>query len=160
MDPLTRQKMVKAFWPYHPRTDKLLARRNWCDVTMAAPPFSAPANPNEPSFGGLRFSLRAENPDKWQGYAEEVYEVFVPRAPGVGAPKESWWRRRIQWRSDDQKSSSDDEESHFDHVLNKLHLTDSPTSDVKVVTPPDVKAVSPAGEISTPPVKNLTEDAE
>ena len=77
--------MDRRFWPRHPRTDKLLARRNWCDITMTASPFTAPTNPSDPEFGGLRFSLRVEDPDKWLGYAEEVYDVLVPRFPTVSA---------------------------------------------------------------------------
>ena len=83
VDERTREKMVRAFWPHHPRTDKLIAQRNWCDVCLLVPPYAAPANPQEPSFGGLRFALRVEDPDKRLGYAEEVYEIVVPRAPGA-----------------------------------------------------------------------------
>lgn len=150
MEAFTRQKMVKAFWPYHPRTDKLLARRNWCDVTMAAPPFSAPSNPSEPSFGGLRFCIRAENPNKWHGYAEEAYEIFVPRAPGVGAPKEHWWRHRLHWRSDDQEKSTG----------GKLTPLAQSPPEVKLVTPLEVKTVSEVTEVemSSPPVKTITDE--
>lgn len=83
IDERTRQKLVRAFWPRHPRTDKLLARRNWCDITMNAPPYTRPMNPRDPEFGGLRFSLRVEIVEKWWGYAEEVYDILVPRAPTV-----------------------------------------------------------------------------
>ena len=29
VDGRTREKMVRAFWPRHPRTDKFIAARNW-----------------------------------------------------------------------------------------------------------------------------------
>ena len=29
VDEHTKEKMVRAFYPYHPRTDKLIAARNW-----------------------------------------------------------------------------------------------------------------------------------
>lgn len=81
IDERTRTKMERAFWPNHPRTDKLIRRRNWCDVTFIAPPNTAPMNPADPEFGGLRFRLRVEDPELWTGGAEEVYDVIVPRAP-------------------------------------------------------------------------------
>lgn len=81
VDENTKEKMVKAFWPYHARTDKLLRRRNWCDVSFVAIPNTAPINPADPAYGGLRFSLRAEDPNRWVGQAEEVYDIIVPRAP-------------------------------------------------------------------------------
>lgn len=84
VDERTRQKMVRAFWPTHPRTDKLLAQRNWCDVVLLVPPYAPPANPLDPHYGGLRFALRVEDPSEWRGYAEEVYEIVAPRAPGAG----------------------------------------------------------------------------
>ena len=83
VDEKTRQKLVRVFWPRHPRTDRLLAHRNWCDITMNAPPYTRPMNPRDPDFGGLRFSLRVEIAEKRWGYAEEVYDVMVPRAPSV-----------------------------------------------------------------------------
>jgi hypothetical protein len=83
IDDRTRQKMVRVFWPSHPRTDKLLACRNWCDISMNRPPYTRPMNPRDPDYGGLRFSLRVEIPEKRWGYAEETYDVMVPRAPSV-----------------------------------------------------------------------------
>ncbi|KAL4527925.1 hypothetical protein Ndes2526B_g07715 [Nannochloris sp. 'desiccata'] len=83
IDERTRQKLVRVFWPRHPRTDKLLPRRNWCDITMNRPPYTRPMNPRDPDFSGLRFSLRVEDSEKWLGYAEEVYDVMVPRAPSI-----------------------------------------------------------------------------
>ncbi len=29
LDYRTREKLERAFYPYHPRTDKLIAQRNW-----------------------------------------------------------------------------------------------------------------------------------
>lgn len=59
--------MVRAFWPRHPRVDKLLAYRNWCDVSLVAPPFSAPMVPGEADHGALRFVLRVERPkQRWE----------------------------------------------------------------------------------------------
>jgi len=91
VDANTRQKMVRAFWPAHPRSDKLIAQRNWCDVAMLVAPYALPGNPADPDFGGLRFALRVENPDLWRGYAEEVYEIVAPRYPQrlVKAPAEA-----------------------------------------------------------------------
>jgi hypothetical protein len=43
---------VRAFYPHHPRTDKLLAARNWCDISLCAPPFAPPMVPEDPEFGG------------------------------------------------------------------------------------------------------------
>ncbi len=83
IDERTRQKMVRAFWPRHPRTDKLLAHRNWCDITMNQAPYTRPMNPRDPDYRGLRFSLRVEIPEKWWGFCEEVYDIMVPRAPNV-----------------------------------------------------------------------------
>ena len=54
LDEKTRQKMVKAFWPRHPRSDKLIALRNWCDIAPLKAPYIAPGNPEDPDFGGLR----------------------------------------------------------------------------------------------------------
>ena len=94
IDEHTRQKMVRAFWPTHPRTDKLLARRNWCDVSSLTPgAYAAPGNPADPALGGLRFALRVENPEEWRGYAEEVYEMVVPRAPPLKEAKAGAGRR-------------------------------------------------------------------
>lgn len=81
VDARTREKMVRAFWPRHPRTDKLIAARNWCDVSVALPPFAPPMNPRDPEFGGLRFTLRVENARRRRGYAEETYTIEVPRPP-------------------------------------------------------------------------------
>jgi hypothetical protein len=64
VDGKTRQKMLRAFYPHHPRTDKLIAARNWCDVSLVAPPFAPPMVPADPNFGGLRFTLRVENHKK------------------------------------------------------------------------------------------------
>jgi hypothetical protein len=83
IDKNTRQKMVRAFWPRHPRTDKLLAHRNWCDITMNRAPYTRPMNPKDPDWRGLRFSLRVEILEKKLGYAEEVYDILVPRAPST-----------------------------------------------------------------------------
>jgi hypothetical protein len=54
LDERTRMKMVRAFWPYHPRSDKLIGLRNWCDVAPVEAPFVAPGNPHDPDLGGLR----------------------------------------------------------------------------------------------------------
>jgi hypothetical protein len=35
VDARTREKLVRAFYPYHPRTDKLIAQRNWCVRALA-----------------------------------------------------------------------------------------------------------------------------
>ncbi|KAL4858911.1 Obg-like ATPase 1 [Chlorella vulgaris] len=78
VDHRTREKLVRAFYPLHPRTDKLIAQRNWCDCTLLTPPYSAPTTLKDPSYGGLRFMLRVED-----GYAEEVYTVIVPRHPAA-----------------------------------------------------------------------------
>jgi len=83
IDERTRQKMVRMFWPRHPRTDKLLAHRNWCDISMNRPPYTRPMNPKDPDYGGLRFSLRVEIAEKRLGYAEEVYDVMAPKAPSA-----------------------------------------------------------------------------
>ena len=32
-----------------------------CDISLVAPPFSPPTVPQDPNFGGLRFTLRVEN---------------------------------------------------------------------------------------------------
>uniref|UniRef100_A0A1D2A293 PhoD-like phosphatase domain-containing protein n=2 Tax=Auxenochlorella protothecoides TaxID=3075 RepID=A0A1D2A293_AUXPR len=79
IDGKTKQKMVRAFWPRHPRVDKLLAYRNWCDVSLVAPPFSAPMVPGEADHGALRFVLRVERPKQRLGFAEETYTIAVPR---------------------------------------------------------------------------------
>ena len=80
VDECTRQKMVRTFWPRHPRTDKLVVLRNWCDVCVNdARSYCQPMNPADPEYGGVRFSLRVEDPKKWYGYAEEVYDIVVPR---------------------------------------------------------------------------------
>ncbi|KAI3436720.1 hypothetical protein D9Q98_006135 [Chlorella vulgaris] len=82
VDSKTRQKLVRAFYPHHPRTDKLLAARNWCDISLCAPPFAPPMVPEDPEFGGLRFVLRVENAHKGRaGHAEETYVVLAPRHP-------------------------------------------------------------------------------
>lgn len=81
VDENTREKMVRAFYPHHPRTDKLIAQRNWCDVSLVAPPFAPPMVPKDPEFGGLRFTLRVENPKHRRGYADETYDVVAPRHP-------------------------------------------------------------------------------
>lgn len=54
--------------PARPRTPAALltcpptpARR--CNVCMVAPPYSHPTVPNDPDFGGLRFTLRVEDVD-------------------------------------------------------------------------------------------------
>ncbi|PRW44508.1 plasma membrane [Chlorella sorokiniana] len=83
VDERTREKLVRAFYPYHPRIDKLIAQRNWCDVSLVAPPFSPPTVPADPLFGGLRFTLRVENTDHRRGYADEVYVIVVPRHPSA-----------------------------------------------------------------------------
>ena len=61
VDGRTRQKLVHAFWPMHPRSDKLLSARNWCDVSMVLPPYAPPCVPQDANYGGLRFVLRAED---------------------------------------------------------------------------------------------------
>ena len=81
IDAKSKQKMMKAFGQYHNPTEKLLAQRNWCDVAMYMPPYAPPANPKDPYFGGLRFSLRSEVPHAKKGYAEEVYNIVTPRFP-------------------------------------------------------------------------------
>lgn len=82
IDDKSRQKMMKAFGKFHNPTDKLLAQRNWCDISMCLPPYTSPLNPKDPYYGGLRFSLRAEVPEERKGYAEEVYNIITPRFPG------------------------------------------------------------------------------
>lgn len=81
LDHRTKEKMVRAFYPRHPRTDKLIRQRNWCDVSQVIPPFAPPMLPRAPEYGGLRFTLRVENQKQWLGYAEETYDVLVPRPP-------------------------------------------------------------------------------
>lgn len=81
IDANTKQKMKKAFGKFHSPTKKLLDLRNWCDIVMHRPPYGPPSNPKDPDFGGLRFALRAEDPEERKGYAEEVYEIIAPRAP-------------------------------------------------------------------------------
>lgn len=81
VDKRTRSKMVRAYWPYHPRTDKLLALRNWCDISMNIPPDSPPMNPEDPEYGGLRFVIRSEHPKRRLPCAEETFVIQVPRAP-------------------------------------------------------------------------------
>ncbi|PSC71461.1 DNA repair REV1 [Micractinium conductrix] len=83
VDERTRQKMCRTFYPMHPRTDKLISARNWCNVCMVAPPYSHPTVPNDPDFGGLRFTLRVEDVDHRRGYADECYTVLVPRHPAA-----------------------------------------------------------------------------
>lgn len=83
VDERTKEKMVRAFYPTHPRTDKLIAQRNWCDISLVAPPFSPPTVPQDPNFGGLRFTLRVENAWHRRGCAEEVYYIIVPRHPAA-----------------------------------------------------------------------------
>lgn len=83
VDGKTRQKMVRTFYPNHPRTDKLINARNWCDISLVAPPFSPPTVPGDPNFGGLRFVLRVENALKRKGRAEETYTVIAPRHPAA-----------------------------------------------------------------------------
>lgn len=83
VDGRTREKLVRAFYPRHPRTDKLIAQRNWCDVCLIAPPFAPPTVPQDPNFGGLMFQLRVEDAKRRRGFADEVYRVVVPRHPGA-----------------------------------------------------------------------------
>lgn len=52
-----------------------------CDITVQAAPYASPTNPTDPSYGGLKFSLRVEDPHQRKGYAEEVYDILVPRPP-------------------------------------------------------------------------------
>lgn len=78
IDEKSKQKMVKAFGQHHSPTKKLLDQRNWCDICMN---ILMPGNPKDPEFGGLRFALRAEDPERWLGFAEEIYEVVAPRVP-------------------------------------------------------------------------------
>ena len=81
IDHKSKQKMMKAFGRFHNPTEKLLAQRNWCDISVHSPPYAPPSNPKDPYFGGLRFSLRAEDPDEKKGYAEDVYNIVTPRFP-------------------------------------------------------------------------------
>ncbi|KDD73787.1 hypothetical protein H632_c1837p0, partial [Helicosporidium sp. ATCC 50920] len=76
-----RQKMVRAFFPEHSSIRKLLPHRNWCDVTVVAPPYAKPMAPSDDDQLALRFMIRAERPGAKYvlGRAEEQYEVCVPR---------------------------------------------------------------------------------
>jgi hypothetical protein len=47
-----------------------------CDVSLVAPPFAPPTVPQDPDFGGLRFTLRVENTRHRRGYADEVSLPF------------------------------------------------------------------------------------
>lgn len=84
LDGTMKQKMVRLHLSNRPKLHKLIANRNWCDVAAYLPPLCEPMNPNEPDFGGLRFTLRVEDPLNRRGYAEDVFEVQVPRPPRQG----------------------------------------------------------------------------
>lgn len=77
IDGRTRSKLVRTFWPRHPRTDKLLALRNWCDVSMVEPPYSSPMNPEDPEYGGLRFAIRAEHPKRRYSAFQHCYSYKI-----------------------------------------------------------------------------------
>jgi hypothetical protein len=85
IDQKTRSKVKKAFGSNHEPTEKLLAQRNWADISLAVQGFTGPLNPKDPYYGGLRFSLRSEAPPVTgtarKGYCEDVYDFITPRYP-------------------------------------------------------------------------------
>lgn len=61
----------------HPKTDKVLDRRNWLDIAPVGTAYGAPASWRTEA-GALVMTLRVEDPDNQQA-APALYPTIVPR---------------------------------------------------------------------------------
>ncbi|KAK9817992.1 hypothetical protein WJX72_005420 [[Myrmecia] bisecta] len=81
ISPGTKEKMVKTFQADFPNSNKLLERRNWCEVSYMPPPpgnLTSSFNPfAKDDWGSLVFSLRAEDP-KAKEQPPKAYDTIVP----------------------------------------------------------------------------------